>query len=99
LIDLEVQIDQAPLDRLNLGKQTIDVRPGRQVEEPEEHLHVPVDPTLGLENPLPAPRERLGDARIREHSPGKPRKPLPAEAVYPLQDGLALRTPVPALAL
>src|SRR5439155_799548 len=59
----------------------------------------PVVATLGLENPLPAPRERLGAARIREHSPGKPREPLPAEAVYPLQDGLALRTPVPALAL
>jgi len=77
----------------------MDVPPRRHVEQPEEQVHVAVEPALGLDSSLQAPRQRIGDAGISQHRTGESRDPLLAEAIQPLQYGLVLRTPVLARAL
>lgn len=85
-IDLEVEVDQAALQNLEFGGQSIQISARRKVQQPEHDLDVPVDPTLGLEPLLDGARERLGEMSVREQLLGEPGESL--RTIQPLDDGL-----------
>src|SRR5207249_4960206 len=97
-VDLHVQVDEASLDRLELGEQADHVGARGHVQEAEHGLHVAVDAALGLEGLLQGGRERLREARVREQLLREPAEPLLAEAEQALQDVRVVGLhPAPAL--
>src|SRR5207249_2243221 len=77
---LEVQVDQAPLDGLEPGGDAGQVGTGREVQQAEHGLDVPVDASLGLERRLHGAPERLREARTREQGRGERPERFPTEA-------------------
>src|SRR5439155_17996878 len=97
-VDLHVQVDEASLDRLELGEQADHVGARGHVQEAEHGLHVAVDAALGLEGLLQGGRERLRETRVREQLLREPAEPLLAEAEQALQDERVVGLhPAPAL--